>query len=224
MWCRSIASGAVSLNQELPDHIWMWLIPPEKAPDKPEIISLSFENGVPVSLNNEVASLAELVVKLNLIAGRNGIGRIDIFEDGIMDLKSREIYEAPAAKVILKARSDIEAQCLTKSEREFKQTVDAKWAYLVYHGEWFHPLKDDLDAFIEQSQVVVNGSVKMKLYKGNIEFVERERSFYSLFYPEIRSVDSNSFTQKWAEDAANIGGLQFEILAKRAEKIKQAGK
>ncbi|NLW59913.1 MAG: argininosuccinate synthase [Firmicutes bacterium] len=219
MWCRSIASGAVDLNQPIPDHIWMWLTPPEKAPDQPEIITLTFEQGVPVALNGQPMKLGELIPKLNTIAGRNGIGLIDIFEDGIMDLKSREIYEAPAAHVILKVKQDLEGACLTKDERQFKKIVDAKWAYLVYHGAWFHPLKKCLDAFIAESQKMVNGTTKVKLYKGNIIIAERDNPSSSLFSPEIRSIKASGFDQRWCANAAKIRGLPFEILAQRNKKM-----
>jgi len=214
MWCRSIASGAIGLDQELPDDIWMWLVPPKKAPDKPETVSITFEKGVPVKLNGRAMPLGKLVPKLNIIAGRNGIGRIDMFEDGIMDLKSREIYEAPAAHVILKVRRDLEQFCMTKDELEFKAIVDRKWAYLTYHGMWFHPLKAELDAFCAKASEHVNGRYKVALYKGNIEIVKRE-SPTSLFSPEIRSIKSTGFSQKMAKDAAHIRGLPFQILAKR---------
>jgi len=221
MWCRSIASGAVDLNQELPPSIWMWLTVAEKAPDKPETIELTFEQGIPVAVDGKRMKLAELVPHLNKIAGRNGIGYIDIFEDGIMDLKSREIYEAPAAHLILMAKRDLEGACLSKEERQFKKMVDAKWAYMVYHGEWFHPLKADLDAFIEQSQKVVYGVTKVKLYKGNMEIVSRNRPYTSLFYPEIRSIKSAGFDQRWCANAAKVRGLPFEILAKRNAKLEK---
>lgn len=221
MWCRSIASGAISLNQELPDDIWMWVIPPEKAKDVPDTVSINFTEGLPTALNGENKPLFQLINELNIIAGRNGIGIIDIFEDGIMELKSREIYEAPAAKVVLKAKGDLEALTLTKAEREFKSIADAKWASLVYHGEWFHPLKEDLDAFIEQSEKIVSGTVVLKLYKGNITIAERKETPFSLFFPEIRSIHSHSFNQQWAADSAKIRGLEFEVLAKRFKRIGQ---
>ncbi|MGE5558864.1 MAG: argininosuccinate synthase [Bacillota bacterium] len=220
MWCRSIASGAIDLNQELPDDIWMWLTVPEKAPEKPEFVELTFKEGIPVAINGKEMPLAEIVPMLNTIAGRNGIGLIDVFEDGIMDLKSREIYEAPAAHLILKVKLDLEGACLTKEERQFKKMIDAKWAYMVYHGEWFHPLKEDLDAFIAQSQKVVEGTTKVKLYKGNIIITQRNRPATSLFYPEIRSIKSSGFNQRWCANAAKVRGLPFEILAKRNQKIK----
>ncbi|MGQ9507892.1 MAG: argininosuccinate synthase [Thermodesulfobacteriota bacterium] len=214
MWCRSIASGAIDLNQPLPDDIWIWYQPPEKAPDEPVFIELEFEKGIPVKLNGRRKSLGEMIPELNLLGGRHGIGKIDIFEDGIMDLKSREIYEAPAATIILKLHRDLEQFCLTKDEIQFKKGIDQKWAYLIYHGMAYHPLRYDLDAFIEQSQKVVNGTYKVKLYKGNIEIIYRD-SKTSLFTPEIRSIKKTGFDQRRCADAAFIRGLPFEILAKR---------
>ncbi|MFP4056458.1 MAG: argininosuccinate synthase [Candidatus Brocadiia bacterium] len=216
MWCRSIASGAIDLNQPLPDDIWMWLTPPAKAPDEPETVEIEFQRGVPVALNGEAMPLGRLIPQLNVVAGRNGIGKIDMFEDGIMDLKSREIYEAPAAHVILKLHRDLEAQCLTKDEIQFKKIIEHKWAYMTYHGEWYHPLKRSLDAYIDSTQDMVSGSYRMALYKGNIDIVHRE-SATSLFSPEIRSIKARGFDQRWCANAAKIRGLPFEILARRAQ-------
>ena len=214
MWCRSIASGAIDLNQEIPRDVWMWLVPPEFAPDKVEEITLDFERGVPVALNGRRLGLGELIPELNVIGGRNGVGKIDMFEDGIMDLKSREIYEGPAAHIVLKLHRDLEQQCLTKEEIQFKKMIDAKWAYMTYHGEWYHPLKRSLDAYIEASQGVVNGSFTVALYKGNID-IRRRESKTSLFSPEIRSIKARGFDQRWCANAARVRGLPFEILAKR---------
>jgi argininosuccinate synthase len=216
MWCRSIASGAIDLNQQLPDSIWMWLAPPEKASDKPEKVSIRFEEGIPVELNGKELPLDELIAQLNIVAGRNGIGMIDMFEDGIMSLKSREIYEAPAAHVILKLHRDLEQQCLTKEEIQYKKGVDARWAYMVYHGEWYHPLKGALDAFIAATQNVVNGSYVVNLYRGNITIVNRE-SRTSLFSPELRSIKARGFDQRWCANASKIRALPFELLAKRRQ-------
>jgi argininosuccinate synthase len=214
LWCRSIASGAIDLDMEVPREVWIWYVPPEEAPDSPELIELEFEDGIPVGMDGRRMKLGDIISALNELAGRHGIGKIDIIEDGIMDLKSREVYEAPAATVILKAHRDLEQLCLTKEEIQFKKLVDQKWAYMVYHGEWFHPLKEDLDAFIEKSQEVVSGRMRIKLYKGNVDIVSRE-SETKLFFPEIRSIKSASFDQRMCRDAAQIRGLPFEILAKR---------
>jgi argininosuccinate synthase len=217
MWCRSIASGAIDLNQPLPDNIWMWYWPIEKGPDEPSFITLEFERGIPTKLNGKRKPLGEIIPVLNTIGGVHSIGKIDIFEDGIMDLKSREIYEAPAATILLKLHRDLEQFCLTKDEIQYKKGIDQKWAYLIYHGMAYHPLRYDLDAFIEASQKVVNGKYKIKLFKGNIEVANRE-SKTSLFSPEIRSIKTTGFDQRRCADAAFVRGLPFEILAKRKTK------
>jgi len=217
MWCRSIASGAIDLNQALPDNIWMWYRPVEKSPDEPSFVTVEFEKGIPTKLNEKRKPLGEIIPALNEMGGMHSIGRIDMFEDGIMDLKSREIYEAPAAMIILKLHRDLEQFCLTKDEVQFKRGIDQKWAYLIYHGMGYHPLRYDLDAFIETSQKVVNGKYRVKLFKGNIEIVNRE-SKTSLFSPEIRSIKATGFDQRRCADAAFVRGLPFEILAKRKTK------
>jgi len=214
LWCRSIASGAVDLNQPLPDDIWLWLVPPQLAEDKCVYVTIEFEAGIPTKLNGKEMPLDDLIMKLNVVAGKAGVGRIDMFEDGIMDLKSREIYEAPAAKVILTLHRDLEQWCLTKDEVAFKRLIDQKWAYMIYHGEAFTPLRYDVEAFIDHSQKVVNGTYEVKLYKGNVEITKRESS-WGLFYPQIRSIKETGFNQKKAIDAAFIRGLPFMVLARR---------
>jgi argininosuccinate synthase len=218
LWCRSIASGGIGLDTELPDSVWLWLVPPAKAPDEPTRLTLTFEGGLPVAINGQRLGLADLIGQLNVVAGANGIGKIDIFEDGIMGLKSREIYEAPAAAVILKLHRDLEQFCLTKEELRMKRALEAEWASLVYHGEWFHPLKAALDAFIAQTQGVVSGTYTVDLYKGTIDIVSRQ-SAASLFFPEVRSISSASFNQQMCGPAALIRGLPYQILAKRADKV-----
>ena len=192
----------------------MWLVPPQKAPKRPTQLTIEFQAGVPVRLNGLKRTLDGLIADLNVIAGRNGIGLIDMFEDGIMDLKSREIYEAPAAKVILTLHRDLEQWCLTKDQVQFKRGVDQKWAYMMYHGEAFQPLRYDLEAFIDRSQSVVNGKYEVKLYKGSMELVKRE-SRTGLFYPEIRSIKATGFNQQRCADAAFVRGLPFMVLSKR---------
>ena len=214
MWCRSIASGGIDLTTELPDSIWMWLTPPAKAPDKPATITLQWQNGLPVALNGTQLPLDQVIEQLNIIGGANGIGKIDIFEDGIMGLKSREIYEAPAATILLKLHRDLEQYCLTKEEIQWKRQLDAQWAKMVYHGEWFHPLKDAIDAFIATTQKAVNGEYVVELYKGNIDIRERSSSS-GLFFPDVRSIKSASFNQKECAAAAHIRGIPYELIARR---------
>lgn len=218
MWCRSIASGGIDLTTELPDSIWMWLTPPAKALDKPTTLTLTWHNGLPVALNGSALPLDQLIEQLNIIGGANGIGKIDIFEDGIMGLKSREIYEAPAATILLKLHRDLEQFCLTKEEIQLKRELDAYWARLVYHGEWFHPVKDAIDAFIATTQKAVNGEYTVELYKGNIDIRSRS-SASGLFFPDVRSIKSASFNQKECAAVAHIRGLPFELVARRNKQM-----
>ncbi len=219
LWCRSIASGGIGLDTEIPDEVWMWYHPPTKAADSPTTLSITFEKGLPVAIDGQKMALPDLISKLNEIGGANGIGKIDIFEDGIMDLKSREIYEAPGAHIILKVHKDIESATLTKQQRKFKTMVDDQWGTLVYHGEWYQPLKADLDAFVESTQETVSGTWTVQLYKGNIDILKRD-SNASLFRPEIRSIASTGFNQQLCGPAAIIRGLPFEVLALRDESMK----
>jgi argininosuccinate synthase len=214
MWCRSIASGGIGLDTELPDSIWLWLTPPAKAPDKPTTLKLTWQNGLPVALNDTTLPLDQIIEQLNTIGGANGIGKIDLFEDGIMGLKSREIYEAPAATILLNVHRDLEQFCLTKEEIQLKRQMDAQWSKLVYHGEWFHPLKEAIDAFIASTQKVVNGEYVVELYKGNIDIRSRSSSS-GLFFPDVRSINSASFNQKECAPAAHIRGLPYELIARR---------
>jgi argininosuccinate synthase len=214
MWCRSIASGGIGLDTQLPDSIWLWLVPPTKAPDQPTTIKITWQNGLPVALNGEPLPLDAIIKQLNVIGGANGIGKIDIFEDGIMGLKSREIYEAPAATILLKLHHDLELYTLTKEEAQLKQQLDARWAQLVYHGEWFHPLKSAIDAFIATTQKAVNGEYVVDLYKGNIDIRSRT-STSGLFFPDVRSINSASFNQKECAPAAHLRGLPYELIARR---------
>ena len=214
MWCRSIASGGIGLDTELPDSIWLWLTPPAKAPDKPATLQMTWQNGLPIALNGTKLPLDQIIEQLNGIGGANGIGKIDLFEDGIMGLKSREIYEAPAATILLKLHGDLELFCLTKEEIQLKRQLDAQWAKLVYHGEWFHPLKEAIDAFIASTQKVVNGEYMVELYKGNIDIRSRSSSS-GLFFPDVRSINSASFNQKECAPAAHIRGLPYELIARR---------
>ena len=131
-----------------------------------------------------------------------------------MGLKSREIYEAPAATILLKLHGDLELFCLTKEEIQLKRQLDAQWAKLVYHGEWFHPLKEAIDAFIASTQKVVNGEYMVELYKGNIDIRSRSSSS-GLFFPDVRSINSASFNQKECAPAAHIRGLPYELIARR---------
>ncbi|MCD6362044.1 MAG: argininosuccinate synthase [Armatimonadetes bacterium] len=214
MWCRSIGSGEVdNLTMRIPEEEFVWCKYPENAPDEPRRVTIEFEAGLPVKVD-DVTGLANIIKYLNDVAGENAIGYIDMFEDGMIGLKSREVYEAPAATVILKLHRDLEQLCLTKEQVQNKPNIERLWAYQVYHGAWFHPFTEDCAAFIESSQDVVNGKYVVELYKGNITIISRE-SDSGLFAPEIRSLASTSFSQPDSGPATKIHALQYKIISKR---------
>jgi len=214
MWSRSIGSGEVdNLKMRIAKEVYLWWVPPEDAPNQPTKVSMEFKNGIPVNCNGKT-SLADMIHYLNKVGGANSIGKMDMFEDGMMGLKSREAYECPAATIILKLHKDLEQLCLTKEEVLFKPIVDAKWAELTYSAAWFHPLKEDLDAFISRSQRFVNGKYEVELIKGNIDITSRE-SATGLFDPQIRSLATKGFDQRDAGPAVKIHGIPYKILGKR---------
>ncbi|HCA47481.1 MAG TPA: argininosuccinate synthase [Armatimonadetes bacterium] len=214
MWCRSIGSGEVdNLQMRIPQEDFVWYNLPENAPDEPVEVAIEFEGGLPVKCDG-VTGLANIIHHLNDLAGKHAIGKIDMFEDGLIGLKSREVYEAPAATVILKLHRDLEQLCLTKEQVQNKPNIERLWAYQVYHGAWFHPFTDDCAAFIENSQSVVNGKYTVQLYKGNIDILSRETDS-GLFAPELRSLATTAFQQPDSGPATKIHALQYKIVSKR---------
>jgi argininosuccinate synthase len=213
MWSHSIGSGQVEdlTSQYLKDYIWA--VPPEEAPDKSTEMALTYEGGIPVELNG-VKDPVRIVLDLDRIGGANGIGRIDIIEDGILGLKSRELYEAPAASILLTTHADLEGLTLTKEQRRLKRELDRMWADMVYHGMWLHPLRRDIEAFIDSTQQYVSGKIIFKIFKGMLEVVRRE-SDRSLFTPELRSVKKGGFDQREATGAVKISGLQYQLFREK---------
>ncbi len=213
MWSHSIGSGQVEdLVSQFPED-YLWITPPEKAPDKPTVVSITFEKGVPVEVDG-IKDPVEMIFYLNEVGGRNGVGLIDILEDGMLGLKSRELYEAPAATILLYAHADLEHLTLTKEQLRVKREIDKLWADLVYHASWLHPLRKDLDAFIDSTQKVVNGTVEVELYKGSMRIVKRE-SPSSLFLPQLRSVKQKGLDQREAEGMVRLFTLPYQIFGER---------
>ena len=184
---------------------------------------LQFEAGVPVAVNGKKMAPLELIEEVNKIAGRNGVGRIDHIEDRIVGLKSREVYECPAATVILEAHKDLEKMVMTRHEVLFKQQIDAEWVFLAYAGLWVDPLKDDLDAFINKSQENVTGEVKLKLYKGSLIVIGRS-SPNSLYDKNLANYNiKTSFNQSYSKGFIELWGLQtrmYNSLKKASKKPK----
>ena len=196
----------------------------KKPQTQPEIVTIGFEAGVPVAVNGKKMAPLALIEEVNKIAGRNGVGRIDHIEDRIVGLKSREVYECPAATVILEAHKDLEKMVMTRHEVLFKQQIDAQWVFLAYAGLWVDPLKDDLDAFINKSQENVTGEVKLKLYKGSMQVIGRS-SPNSLYDKNLANYNiKTSFNQSYSKGFIELWGLQtrmYNSLKKAARSPRQ---
>ena len=187
---------------------------PEKAPDKPEYVELEYVEGVPVSVNGEKLSPAKLVEKLNEIGIRNAVGITDMVEDRLVGMKCRGVYENPAGAIIYYGHNDLENLCLDRATQSFKQQVSIRYSELVYDGMWFSPLREALDAFVNETQKTVTGTVRMKLYKGNI-YSAGVKSPYSLYSQEyVTFGEDEVYNQADATGFINLFGLSIKERAK----------
>jgi argininosuccinate synthase len=174
LWGRSSEGRWIEdLGHAPEDDVFQLVTRPEQAPDEPETLELGFEAGLPVSLDGERLGLVELIERVAAIAARHGVGIIDHIEDRIVGLKVRDIYEAPAAAVILPAHQDLERLVCTIHQNQFKPQLDHQWAYLVYAGLWWEPLREDLDSYMGRVNERVTGAIGVKLYKGHARVVTR---------------------------------------------------
>ena len=194
------------------EDMWRWTVSPENAPDSPEYIELSYQNGDIVAVNGEKLSPASVMEKLNKIVGRNGIGRDDIVENRFVGMKSRGCYETPAGTVMLKAHRAIESITLDRETAHLKDELMPKYAKMIYNGFWFAPEREMLQAAIDQTQSVVNGEVRLKLYKGNVIVVGR-KSENSLFSEKIATFedDGGAYNQKDAEGFIKLNALRLKL-------------
>mgnify|MGYP000144325933 CR=1 FL=1 len=221
LWGRSIECGILdNPDQEPPEDIFEWTVSPEKAPEKPEYVTIKFECGVPYAINGKALGPVTLIEKLNEIAGKHGVGRIDHIEDRLVGIKSRENYECPAATVLLEAHKDLEKMVLTRHEVLFKQQIDAKWAFLAYTGLWMDPLREDLEAFINKTQKRVCGEVKVKMYKGGIQVVGRSSPMALYDLNLVNYGAETTFDQSWSSGFIELWGLQ----TKMSNVLKKKGK
>ena len=221
LWGRSVECGVLERpEKEPPEDAFEWTCPPEKAPDKPEYLTLKFERGVPIALNGKDMNPVELIEAVNRVGGDHGVGRIDHIEDRLVGIKSREVYECPAANVIIEAHKDLEKIVMTRHEYLFKQQVDEQWTLLVYTGLWMEPLREDLNAFIEEIQKRVNGEVTVKLYKGSMRVVGRS-SPLSLYDLKLATYEmGTTFDQSSSGGFIELWGLPTRvanILKKKAK-------
>jgi argininosuccinate synthase len=175
LWGRSIEAGVLEDPwAEPPADVYQWTTDPSRGPDRPEYLEIGFEEGLPAGLDGQPVAAVELVERLNQLGGRHGVGRIDHLENRLVGIKSREIYEAPAAVLLLQAHQALEDITLTKDVARFKDLVAQHWAQLVYDGLWFSPLREALYALVHHTQRHVSGEVRLKLFKGHAQVVGRK--------------------------------------------------
>ena len=195
------------------DHVLQITNPLWNTPDKAEALEIEFEKGIPVSLNSQSMSGKEMIAKLNEIGGKHGIGVIDLVENRVVGMKSRGVYETPGGAILYYAHNELEQLCLDKESSYFKRIVALKYAELVYSGKWFMPIREAMDAFIDETQKTVSGKVKLLLYKGNI-ISQGSESKYSLYNEDIASFATGDlYDHHDAEGFIKLYGLPLKIHA-----------
>ena len=187
-------------------------VSPENAPDKAEYVTLEFEKGVPVAIDGEKKSAKEIILKLNELGGKHGIGLLDIVENRLVGMKCRGVYETPGGTILYKAHKVLETVCLDKMTAHKKEELAITYAELVYNGQWYTPLREALAAFVDKTQETVTGKVRLKLYKGNM-INAGVWSKYSLYSEEIATFGESDYNQKDAEGFINLYGLPIKVQA-----------
>jgi argininosuccinate synthase len=206
------------------DMVYMVTTPPEKAPDQPTYIELEFEQGIPVALNGKKMETVALMEALNKVGADNGIGIVDIVENRLVGMKSRGIYENPGGAIIVYAHKELEYLCLDRATLHYKEQLANKYAELVYDGMWFSPLREAMAAFVDETQKTVTGTVKLKLYKGNI-ISAGSASPYSLYNEAFVTFGEDEvYNQKDAEGFINLFGLPLKIRAMMKQHAEKNGK
>ena len=220
LWGRAIEGGVVEhADAEPPQDAFQW-VKTQDLPDKAAYMDIEFDNGIPIAVDGKLMNGVDLIQYANEKAGSCGVGILDHIEDRVVGIKSREVYEAPAATCIIEAHKDLEKLTLTKHELRFKQMVDEQWSWLAYSGLWLDPLRIDLDRFIDTTQERVCGKVRVKMYKGSLRVVGRE-SKYSLYEPKLATYSAGStFDQSLAKGFVELWGLQ-SIIANEVMRRKE---
>ena len=199
------------------EHLLMLTTPPENAPEKPEYVTMTFEKGVPTSVNGKKMKVSDIIKELNEIGGRNGIGIIDIVENRVVGMKSRGVYETPGGTILMEAHAQLEELCLDRATMEMKKEMGAKLAQVCYEGKWFTPLCDAIQAFVKSTQEYVTGEVKFKLYKGNI-IKAGTTSPYSLYSESLASFTTGDlYDHHDAEGFITLWGLPLKVRAMKLQ-------
>ena len=200
-------------NEPQYDKILQLMVSPDKAPDEPTYVELEFEKGIPVKIDGRYYKPVELIEKLNELGGKNGVGIDDLVENRLVGMKSRGVYETPGGSILYAAHRELEYLCLDRATMHYKEQVAIKFAELVYDGNWFTPLREALSAFVNTTQETVTGTVRLKLYKGNI-MVAGTKSKYSLYDEDIATfAEDEVYNQKDSEGFINLFGLPLKVRA-----------
>ncbi len=218
LWGRSCEAGVLEdPDVEPPEDAYEWTTSPLKAPEEPRYLEIAFEAGKPVALDGKALGIQELVAALNEAGGAHGVGRLDMVENRLVGIKSREIYEAPAASILIEAHKALEALTLTREVLHFKPLMEQKFAQLVYYGLWYDPLRAALTAFMDETQKRVTGKVRVKLFKGSCVVVGRQSEF-SLYDYSLATYDrSDEFHHRASEGFVELWGLPLKVWG-RAER------
>jgi argininosuccinate synthase len=214
LWHLSHEGGILEDPAQAPEAaMFLWTVEPEEAPGEPEVVEIAFEQGNPVAVNGERLGPAALVAALNEIGARHGVGRVDLVENRLVGMKSRGVYETPGGTLLYAAHRELESLALDRETLHFKEQVALRYAEMVYFGQWFHTLREALQAFMDTTQETVSGWVRLKLYKGNVTVLGRH-SPHSLYREDFATFGKDDvYDQSDAEGFINLFGLQMQVQA-----------
>lgn len=222
IWGRACEAGVLENPwAEAPEAAFDWTNPIHLAPDEAEYVEIEFEKGVPVGLNGEKVGLVQLIETLNELGGKHGVGRIDHIENRLVGIKSREVYENPAALILINAHKELEFLTLPREVTQFKTQIDQQMAKMIYDGLWYSPLKAALDAFVDETQKVVSGTIRVKLHKGNHMVVGR-KSVHSLYNEELATYSKgDAFDHNAAVGFIKLWGLTTKVYSEVNQKAEE---
>ena len=222
IWHISFEGGILEDPDREPEKdMYRMTVDPLDAPEQPEEVTISFEKGMPFAVNGQKMSPASLVEELNIIAGRHGVGRIDMVENRFLGMKSRGIYETPGGTLIMFAHRELEQYTIDRDTYHYKEGIALKYAEMIYYGLWFTPLREALDGFIQKTQEMVTGTIGLKLYKGNVNVSGRE-SIHTLYHHGMVTFEKDElFEQKDAQGFINLYGLPLTIRGMMKQKQKE---
>lgn len=221
IWGRACEAGVLENPwNEAPEAAFDWTNPIELTPDQAEYVEIDFEQGVPVALNGEKQPLVQLIEALNELGGKHGVGRIDHIENRLVGIKSREVYENPAALILINAHKELEFLTLPREVSQFKTQIDQQMAKIIYDGLWYSPLRSALEAFVDETQKVVSGKIRVKLHKGNHMVVGRQ-SENSLYNEELATYSKgDAFDHNAAVGFIKLWGLATKVYSEVHNKEK----